>query len=125
MYPEPASYEEYVPNHWIGVYEDFTNLVPTNQTFWINHKGKKFIFKKIGEFFMNSNDTVTMLNEEFENDQTGEKVEGITIIVDGQFKQVLDIIKAKSDSYENYTEIIRDALFEGVNSMTMKLRNKE
>ncbi|AAU24209.1 hypothetical protein ACG2QI_05825 [Bacillus sp. GM2] len=74
---------------------------------------------------MNSNDTVTMLNEEFENDQTGEKVEGITIIVDGQFKQVLDIIKAKSDSYQNYTEIIRDALFEGVNSMTMKLRNKE
>ncbi len=74
---------------------------------------------------MNSNDTVTMLNEEFENDQTGEKVEGITIIVDGQFKQVLDIIKAKSDSYENYTEIIRDAVFEGVNSMTMKLRNKE
>ncbi|MCY8380288.1 hypothetical protein [Bacillus haynesii] len=74
---------------------------------------------------MISNDTVTMLNEEFENDQTGEKVEGITIIVDGQFKQVLDIIKAKSDSYENYTEIIRDALFEGVNSMTMKLRNKE
>lgn len=74
---------------------------------------------------MNSNDTVTMLNEEFENDQTGEKVEGITIIVDGQFKQVLDMIKAKSDSYQNYTEIIRDALFEGVNSMTMKLRNKE
>lgn len=67
---------------------------------------------------MNSNDTVTMLNEEFE-------IEGITIIVDGQFKQVLDIIKAKSDSYQNYTEIIRDALFEGVNSMTMKLRNKE
>ncbi|MFP7275048.1 hypothetical protein SFC17_08880 [Bacillus paralicheniformis] len=74
---------------------------------------------------MNSNDTVTMLNEEFVNDQTGEKVEGITIIIDGQFKQVLDIIQAKSDSYENYTEIIRDAVFEGVNSMTMKLRNKE
>ena len=74
---------------------------------------------------MNSNDTVTMLNEEFVNDQTGEKVEGITIIIDGQFKQVLDIIKAKSDSYQNYTEIIRDAVFEGVNSMTMKLRNKE
>ncbi|MDE1454326.1 hypothetical protein PVN32_19390 [Bacillus paralicheniformis] len=45
---------------------------------------------------MNSNDTVTMLNEEFVNDQTGEKVEGITIIIDGQFKQVLDIIKAKA-----------------------------
>ncbi|QII49845.1 hypothetical protein G3M81_14305 [Bacillus paralicheniformis] len=74
---------------------------------------------------MNSNDTVTMLNEEFVNDQTGEKVEGITIIIDGQLKQVLDIIKAKSDSYENYTEIIRDAVFEGVNSMTMKLRDKE
>ena len=31
---------------------------------------------------MESN-TVTILNEEFENDKTGEKVQGITIIIDG------------------------------------------
>ncbi|MEC0755088.1 hypothetical protein P8884_15290 [Bacillus haynesii] len=46
MYPEPASYEEYVPNHWIGIYEDFTNLVPTNQKYWINHKGKSLFSER-------------------------------------------------------------------------------
>ena len=31
------------------------------------------------------NNKVTILSEEFENDKTGEKVQGITIIVDGKF----------------------------------------
>lgn len=38
------------------------------------------------------NNTVTILNEEFENDKTGEKVQGITIIVDGKLKEVLDLL---------------------------------
>ncbi|MCZ6914230.1 MAG: hypothetical protein O7C59_07110 [Rickettsia endosymbiont of Ixodes persulcatus] len=37
--------------------------------------------------------TVTFLNEEFENDKTGEKVQGVIIIIDGKLKEVLDIIK--------------------------------
>ena len=28
--------------------------------------------------------TVTFLNEEFENDKTGEKVQGVTVILDGK-----------------------------------------
>ena len=28
MFPEPASYEEYVPKGWSGKYEDFTELIP-------------------------------------------------------------------------------------------------
>ena len=39
-----------------------------------------------------SKDVVTILNEEFENDKTGEKVQGLTIIVDGKLKQVMDIV---------------------------------
>ncbi|MCW1242514.1 hypothetical protein [Bacillus pretiosus] len=36
MFPEPASYENYVPKDWIGTYEDFTELIPTSERYWIN-----------------------------------------------------------------------------------------
>lgn len=69
---------------------------------------------------MSDKNTVTILSEEFENDKTGEKVEGITIIVDGKLKEVLDLIKIRNKNYNNYTEILRDALFEGINNLTNK-----
>ncbi|MEY8268801.1 hypothetical protein AALA79_20875 [Lachnospiraceae bacterium 64-25] len=37
--------------------------------------------------------TISIMTEEFENEKTGERVEGITIMVDGIFKEILDIIK--------------------------------
>lgn len=63
------------------------------------------------------NNTVTILNEEFENDKTGEKVQGITIIVDGKLKEVLDLLMKNNPDYKKYTEIVRDAFFDGINSM--------
>ena len=63
------------------------------------------------------NNTVTILNEEFENDKTGEKVQGITIIVEGKLKVVLDLLMKNNPNYKNYTEIVRDAFFNGINSM--------
>ena len=63
--------------------------------------------------------TMTILNEEFENDKTGEKVQGITIIVDGKLKEVIDLLMYDNPNYNNYTEIIRDALFAGINSMIL------
>ncbi|MEQ3122443.1 hypothetical protein AAAX76_03470 [Roseburia amylophila] len=63
------------------------------------------------------NNTVTILNEEFENDKTGEKVQGITIIVDGKLKEVLDLLMKNNPDYKNYTEIVRDAFFDGINLM--------
>ena len=63
------------------------------------------------------NNTVTIWNEEFENDKTGEKVQGITIIVDGKLKEVLDLLMKNNPDYKNYTEIVRDAFFDGINSM--------
>jgi hypothetical protein len=39
MFPEPASYEEYVPNGWSGKYDDFTNLVPSVERYWIDKNG--------------------------------------------------------------------------------------
>ena len=63
------------------------------------------------------NNTVTILNEEFENDKTGEKVQGITIIVEGKLKEVIDLLMKNNPDYKNYTEIVRDAFFNGINSM--------
>ena len=63
------------------------------------------------------NNTVAILNEEFENDKTGEKVQGITIIVEGKLKEVLDLLMKNNPDYKNYTEIVRDAFFNGINSM--------
>lgn len=63
------------------------------------------------------NNTVTILNEEFENDKTGEKVQGITIIEEGKLKEVLDLLMKNNPNYKNYTEIVRDAFFNGINSM--------
>ena len=58
--------------------------------------------------------TITMLREEFENEQTGEKVEGITIIVDGMFKDFLDVIKVKKPQYGDNLSLIQDALVQGL-----------
>ncbi len=69
------------------------------------------------------NNTVTILNEEFENDKTGEKVQGITIIMDGKLKEVVDLFMENNSSYNNYTEVIRDALFKGINSMIIESKN--
>ena len=65
------------------------------------------------------NNTVTILNEEFENDKTGEKVQGITIIVEGKLKEVLDLLMKNNPDYKNYTEIVRDAFSNGFNSYHM------
>lgn len=70
---------------------------------------------------MSNENVVTILNEEFENDKTGEKVQGLTIIVDGKLKQVMDIIIEKDDNYNNYSEIVIDALFNGMNNIINKI----
>lgn len=70
------------------------------------------------------NNTVTILNEEFENDKTGEKVQGITIIVDGKLKEVLDLLMENNSGYKNYTEIVRDAFFSGVNTLIEGYKNR-
>lgn len=71
---------------------------------------------------MNNENVVTILNEEFENDKTSEKVQGLTIIVDGKLKQVMDIIIEKDENYNNYTDIVRDSLFNGINDIINKIK---
>lgn len=57
---------------------------------------------------------VAIFSEEYVNDKTGDKAQGITIVVDGKLKEVFDLIIKKVSKYQNYTEIVRDALFKGI-----------
>lgn len=67
------------------------------------------------------NNTVTILNEEFQNEKTGETVQGITIIVDGKLKEVVELLM-RSSNHKTYTEVVQDALFRGINSMVMEYK---
>lgn len=40
LFPEPASFEEYIPSDWKGTYEDFTALIPETEKYWINKDGE-------------------------------------------------------------------------------------
>ncbi|GAB1807358.1 hypothetical protein [Priestia megaterium] len=40
LFPEPASFEEYIPRDRKGTYEDFTALVPEIEKYWVNKDGE-------------------------------------------------------------------------------------
>lgn len=58
--------------------------------------------------------TISIMTEEFENEKTGEKVEGITVMVDGMLKDFLEIIQSKNPNYQSNLDVIQDALMKGL-----------
>ena len=66
--------------------------------------------------------TIRIFTEKYENEQTGESVDGITIMVDGKLKQILDVIIGKEDKYNSYPEIMRDILFSGIDNFISKYK---
>ena len=69
------------------------------------------------------NKKITMMSEEFENEQTGQKVEGITIIIDGMLKQFLEIIKEKGPNYESNIEVMQSAIMKGLEMIKDEIDN--
>lgn len=69
-----------------------------------------------------SDNKISILSEKFENEKTGEQVEGITIMIDGKLKNMLDIIIEKEGGYNNYTELIKDLVFTGINQFVEKYK---
>ena len=45
MFPEQASYEAYVPEGWKGKYEDFTELIPESQKYWLDEFNNNLFLK--------------------------------------------------------------------------------
>jgi len=60
--------------------------------------------------------TLRLFVEKYENEKTGQVVEGITIMIDGQLKQVLDAIIKKEGRVNSYPEMIRDIIFAGISN---------
>lgn len=60
-------------------------------------------------------DQINIFEEEFQDENTGEIVKGVTIVIDGMFKQVLDTIVKSDKNYTSYLNIISVALVKGVN----------
>lgn len=71
---------------------------------------------------MSREDALTMLIEKFQNSETGQDVDGITIIIDGKIKEMFDMIISRSKKYTNYSEILRDVIFMGINEITNLLK---
>lgn len=70
-----------------------------------------------------SENKISIISEKFENEKTGEQVEGITIMIDGKLKDMLDIIIQREGNYSDYKEVMRDVLFSGINNYVEKYKN--
>jgi len=50
LYSEPASYEDFVPGNWIGLYEDFLHKIDRKEKYWYDENGTDLLnFEKNGE----------------------------------------------------------------------------
>ena len=61
------------------------------------------------------------MTEEFENEQTGEKVEGVTIIVDGILKNFFDALKENNPKYIDNVTIVHEAFMKGLEMLKNEL----
>jgi hypothetical protein len=59
---------------------------------------------------------LTILHDMYTKEGSDEEIEGLTVLVDGIMKQFFDKIK-EEQGYDNYSEVLRDVIFEGVNSI--------
>ncbi len=71
-----------------------------------------------------SNNKLTILSEKFENEKSGKSVDGLTLIVDGKIKDMFDIIIMNEDTLENYSEVLREIIFNGMESYIEKYKKQ-
>ena len=63
-----------------------------------------------------------IMSEEFENTNTGEKVTGITVMIDGKLKQVFDVMIKKSGREKSYLEMLQEVLVMGIDEYIKRLK---
>ena len=95
---------------WDEKNENFLEVIPVEKCYWIKWS---YLYWRI--YLMKK--TITIMTEEFENEKTGEKVEGITIMVDGVLKQLFEIIKREKNQYTDNVSIVQDALMKGLENI--------
>lgn len=65
---------------------------------------------------------IRIISEEFTNENTGEIVTGLTLMVDGKLKQVFDIIIQKNGGDKTYLDIMQEALISGIEEQIQRLK---
>lgn len=68
---------------------------------------------------------IHIMSEKFINEKTGENITGITIMIDGKLKQVLDILIDKNGGNKDYTEIVHDVLIAGIDNYIKKCKEEK
>ena len=63
-----------------------------------------------------------IMAEEFENTDTGEKVTGITVMIDGKLKQVFDVMIKKSGGEKSYLEMLQEVLVMGIDEYIKRVK---
>ena len=63
---------------------------------------------------MNDRDIIILVKEEYQNNNTEEKVPGVGIVIDEELRRLMDIIIGKSPLYNSYDEVVKEALYEGL-----------
>ncbi|MDR1800185.1 MAG: hypothetical protein LBR19_09965 [Bifidobacteriaceae bacterium] len=63
---------------------------------------------------------LTILTDQFQS-SAGELVPGLTVILDGQMRQIFDVFMAKRGA-EDYAEVLYQVLVAGVNQIMAEIR---
>lgn len=63
-----------------------------------------------------------IMSEEFENTNTGEKVTGVTVMIDGKLKQVFDVMIKKVVGKKSYLEMLQEVLVMGIDEYIKRLK---
>ena len=68
-----------------------------------------------------SKNLLTMVSGNYVNGENGQTAEGITVIIDGQIKDIFDALIEVMSEYNGYEEVLRDAIVVGVSAMAKAL----
>lgn len=74
---------------------------------------------------MSDRNKVTFIAQNYENKQTGETARGITVILDGSIKELVEHLHQDFPEYSgDDVRLIQEALFRGFNEMTAEAKER-
>ncbi|WP_297438624.1 hypothetical protein [uncultured Clostridium sp.] len=63
---------------------------------------------------MNDRDMIVVVSEEYQNNNTDEKVPGVGVVIDEKLRRLMDIIIESSPDYNTYNDLVKEALYQGL-----------
>lgn len=65
-------------------------------------------------------DQLTILTDDYTNKETGDEIEGLTVLMEGKIKELFDEVLENSSHYSDYSEVMRDVVINGINEVRKK-----